>query len=206
MSNRLAETGLPSASTCASTRCQPRGRTSILAIVSFSRYSRPSAVVCSRLCSTTSRSAAWPRMTFANVGESESSRSTMKQFAPELNALIIMRGSAGPVISTQRRSRSGGVGATRKSGSGAAPERRALARVERGLARLPRLEQRQAARAELALQALDQVERQRGQDLVGERNGRRQGQRHAGRSSATHGLRRTPTPSTSTSTTSPSCR
>ena len=36
----------------------------------------------------------------------------MKQSAPELNALIIMRGSAGPVISTQRRSRSCGVGAT----------------------------------------------------------------------------------------------
>ena len=85
----------------------------------------------------------------------------MKQSAPELNALIIMRGSAGPVISTQRRSRSGGVGATRKSGSGAAPERRPLAGVERGLTHLPRLEQRRRRGAELALQALDQVERLR---------------------------------------------
>ena len=103
-------------------------------------------------------------------------------------------------LEIRRRGRHAEVGIGRRA------ERRALAGVERVLAQLPRLEQRQAAVPELALQALDEVERQRGQDLVPERNGRRQGQRHAGRSSATQGLRRMPTPSTSTSTTSPSWR
>ena len=50
------------------------------------------------------------------------------------------------------------------------------------------------------------VERIGREDVVAERDGRRQRQRHDGRSSATHGFRRTPTPSSSTSTTSPSRR
>ena len=88
----------------------------------------------------------------------------------------------------------------------ARPERRPLARVERGLALVARREQRAPARRELALEALDQVERVGREDVVAERDGRRQRQRHEGRSSATHGFRRTPTPSSSTSTTSPSRR
>ncbi len=39
----------------------------------------------------------------------------MNTRAPELSALIIILGSAGPVISTRRSSRSAGAGATRQS-------------------------------------------------------------------------------------------
>ena len=41
----------------------------------------------------------------------------MNTFAPELSALIIIFGSAGPVISTRRSSRSAGAGATVHSDS-----------------------------------------------------------------------------------------
>ena len=50
------------------------------------------------------------RSTFAQVGASASSRSAMNTRAPELSALIIILGSAGPVISTRRSSRSAGAG------------------------------------------------------------------------------------------------
>ena len=54
-------------------------------------------------------------MTFDQVGLRASSKSAMKTFAPEFRALIIIFGSAGPVISTRRSSRSAGAGATRQS-------------------------------------------------------------------------------------------
>ena len=66
---------------------------------------------------TASWSAAWPPTTFAHVGESESSKSAMNTFAPELSALIVILASAGPVISTRRSSRSAGALATCHSDS-----------------------------------------------------------------------------------------
>ena len=130
----------------------------------------------------------------------------MNTSAPELSALIIILRLGGPGDLDPASVRSAGVGATRKSASGAAPVQRPLAGVERRLALDARREQRTPARRELALEALDQVERIGREDVVAERDGRRQRQRHEGRSSATHGFRRTPTPSSSTSTTSPSRR
>ena len=62
----------------------------------------------------------------------------MNTRAPELRALIIIFGSAGPVISTRRSSRSAGAGATVQSASRivarGGQEVRADARVELGLA------------------------------------------------------------------------
>ena len=204
MSKRLADTGRPSHRTCASIRCQPRGRTSIFAIVSFSRYSRPSGVVCSRRCRTTSRSAAWPR---DDVRERR--RERVLEVDHEAVRARVERvdhharlGGAGDLDPAPLEI--GGVGATRKS-SGARRNVGAR-RIERGLTHLPRLEQRCTARAELALQPLDQRERLRREDLVHQRDGCGQGQRHCGRASATQGLRSTPTPSTSISQTSPSRR
>ena len=55
---------------------------------------------------TASRIATWPPTTFDQVGLRASSRSAMNTRAPELRALIIIFGSAGPVISTRRSSRS----------------------------------------------------------------------------------------------------
>ncbi len=51
----------------------------------------------------------------AQVGELASSKSTMKTLAPELNALISILASVGPVISTRRLARAGGAGATCQS-------------------------------------------------------------------------------------------
>src|SRR6266852_6928 len=47
----------------------------------------------------------------SQVGESESSKSAIKTFAPEFRALMIILRSAGPVISTRRSCRSAGTGA-----------------------------------------------------------------------------------------------
>ena len=111
-----AETGSPSTSWCRSTRCQPRGRISSVAISSFSRY------VLSGVSSEISRADAsltfrWPSTTFSHVGELASSKSAMKTRAPELSALIIILRSTGPVISQRRSRRSAGAGATRQSPS-----------------------------------------------------------------------------------------
>ncbi len=54
-------------------------------------------------------------MTLAHVGESASSMSAMNIRAPEFSALIVILGSAGPVISTRRSRRSRGVSATCQS-------------------------------------------------------------------------------------------
>ena len=61
--------------------------------------------------------AACPATTFAQVGDSASSRQHMNTLAPELSALMTILASAGPVISTRRSSRSRGVLATAHSAS-----------------------------------------------------------------------------------------
>ena len=58
-----------------------------------------------------------PSSTFSHVGVVESSKSAMKTFAPEFNALMIILRSTGPVISTRRSSRSAGSGAVVHSAS-----------------------------------------------------------------------------------------
>ena len=97
---------------CFSSRCQPRGRISKVAICSLSVRTLPSGFskVISRR--TASRALIWPLTTLSQVGESESSKSAIKASAPELSAPIIILRSTGPVISTQRCCRSSGVGAT----------------------------------------------------------------------------------------------
>ena len=111
-SNRLAESGSPSTVTCFSSRCQPRGRISSVAISSLSVRTLPSGFsnVISRR--TASRALICPLTTLSQVGDSESSKSAIKASAPELSAPIIILRSTGPVISTQRCCRSSGVGAT----------------------------------------------------------------------------------------------
>src|SRR5213080_2450428 len=54
----------------------------------------------------------WPTTLFSHVGALASSKSAMKTLAPELSPLIIILRSTGPVISTRRSRRSGGMGAT----------------------------------------------------------------------------------------------
>src|SRR3989440_4726324 len=61
---------------------------------------------------TAARRFCWPTTLFFQVGAFESSKSAMKTLAPELNALIIIFRSTGPVISTRRSSRSGRMAAT----------------------------------------------------------------------------------------------
>ena len=109
-SNSEAEIGPPSTSTWRSSRCQPRGRTTSVAISSLSRYALPSGLSnVERPPDGLGRSRPGRRSTLAQVGESESSRSAMNTRAPEFRALIIIFGSAGPVISTRRSARSAGA-------------------------------------------------------------------------------------------------
>ena len=69
-------------------------------------------VICRR---TASIRLLWPSSWLSQVGESESSKSAMKTYAPELSALMTILRSTGPVISTRRSSRSLGIGATFQS-------------------------------------------------------------------------------------------
>ena len=109
-----------------------------------------------------SRTFAWPRTTFSHVGEFASSKSAMKTRAPELSALIIIFRSTGPVISQRRSTRSGGAGATRQSLvadlARLGEEAGVLAGVEAQLPLLPRLEQLEPPRIELAVEPLDERE------------------------------------------------
>ena len=111
-SNSEAQIGSPSTSTCFSSRCQPRGRISSVAICSFNVRTEPSGFsnVISRR--TASRALIWPLTMLSQVGESASSKSAMNASAPEFSAPIIILRSTGPVISAQRCCRSSGVGAT----------------------------------------------------------------------------------------------
>src|SRR3989442_10135669 len=63
-------------------------------------------------------------MVFSQVGECESSKSAMNTLAPELRALMTILRSTGPVISTLRSCRSGGIGATVQSRSRSARDRK----------------------------------------------------------------------------------
>jgi hypothetical protein len=80
-------------------------------MLSLSRYAF-SSVSKVRIRRTAWDTAQCPVTTFSQVGESASSKSAMNTDAPLLSALIIIFGSAGPVISTRRSSRSAGAGAT----------------------------------------------------------------------------------------------
>ena len=166
----------------------------------------PSAVVCVSVPRTASRSAAWPPTTFV-----ERRREGVLEIGHEHVRTRVERVDHHARLGRARDLHPAALEVGRgrgytKIGLGRCPERRPLAGVERRLALDARREQRTPARRELALEALDQVERIGREDVVAERDGRGQRQRHEGRSSATHGFRRTPTPSSSTSTTSPSRR
>ncbi len=152
-----------------------------------SRSSRRAGTPCPRASRrssvrrTASASAAWPPTTLAHVGDSASSRSAMNTRAPELSALIIILGSAGPVISTRRSSRSAGAGATVQSSSrtsrvatrksGRTPASSSAWRSSR------RREEVEPARPEPALEVGDERERVRGQDPVAPGDGPRGGAR-----------------------------
>ena len=114
----------------------------------------------------------------------------MKTRAPELSALIIILGSAGPVISTRRSSRSAGAGATTQSRladlARAGQEVRQDAGIELGLALLATAQQVQADRAEAALEVGDERERIVGQDPI------RAGDRGAAHDDAGRGHQRSP--------------
>ncbi len=98
-------------------RCQPRGRTMMVAGRSVSRYSLPLVVVKSMRRSMASIRVSCPRTMFSQVGEVASSKSAIHTWAPELSALTAMERSGGPVISTRRSVRPGAGRATRQSGS-----------------------------------------------------------------------------------------
>src|SRR4051794_31759086 len=106
----------PSTSRCLSVRCQPRGRTSSVAVSSFSEYflSPCSSEIVPSIASVR---LTWPCIMLLQVGEFESSKSAMKPVEPLFSALITILRSVGPVISTQRFWRSEGGGATCQSPS-----------------------------------------------------------------------------------------
>ena len=107
----LALIGAPSTVTWASGRCQPRGRMQRVAIWSLRAYAFSSVWKVS-VRRTACDTAQCPVTTLSQVGERASSKSHMKTDAPLFSALIIIFGSAGPVISTRRSSKSAGAGAT----------------------------------------------------------------------------------------------
>ena len=101
----------------------------------------------------------------------------MKTLAPELSALMIILRSTGPVISTRRSSRSGGIGATLQSPSRTAlrlgEEVEALARVEPRLHRAARRASSSSMRGANARDELgDERERLGGQHALAPGHGR----------------------------------
>ena len=111
-------TGSPSTVRWRSSRCQPRGRTSSVAVSSFRRYCLPLA---SSSNSSRPRTASirftWPPTMFDHDGELASSKSAMKPVDPEFSALMTILAEVGPVISTQRLRSAGGAGETCQSPS-----------------------------------------------------------------------------------------
>ncbi len=95
-----------------SSRCQPRGRTINVAVLSSSSYRLPCSFVKSIRRRIASERLTWPRTMLSQVGEFESSKSAMNTFAPQLSALITILRSVGPVISHRRSWRSAGAGST----------------------------------------------------------------------------------------------
>ena len=105
----------------------------------------------------------------------------MNTRAPELSALIIILGSAGPVISTRRSSRSAGAGATVQSSSRTSRVATRKSGPDAGVdLRLPlhaAAEEVQPARPEPALQVRHERQRVGGQDPVDLGDGARGGAR-----------------------------
>ena len=102
---------------CRSSRCQPRGRTTIVASRTSSRsaYSLPSAELNASVRRTASCRHSCPPTTLSQCGVFASSRSASHTLASELSALIAILRSTGPVISTRRSTRSAGAVATDQS-------------------------------------------------------------------------------------------
>ncbi len=94
---------------CFSFRCRPLGRTSKVAIFSFNTYFLP-LISKSIFRSLRSLRFTCPSITFSHTGELLSSKSAIKQFAPEFIALTIIFLSTGPVISTRLSSNGFGSG------------------------------------------------------------------------------------------------
>ena len=105
----------------------------------------------------------------------------MKTLAPELSALIIILGSAGPVISTRRSSKSArcrGNGPVRLADvPGRDEEIEPAAGVEVGLAVVAALMSRSSRTARTPLQVGEERQRLVGQDAVGARDTDRAGAR-----------------------------
>ena len=113
---------------------------------------------------------AWPSIKLAKKGDSASSKSAMKTFAPELSALTIILRSTGPVISTRRSSRSAGIRRDLPigfpNGAGFGQKIRRLARVEQLLPLGAARERRQPPGVEAAMQLSEEGQGVGGQDFV----------------------------------------
>ena len=109
-----------------------------------------------------SRKLICPSIKLLQVGVFESSKSAMKTFAPEFNALMIILRSTGPVISTRRSRMSFGSGATVHSASRISlrlfQKIGLLAGVDSLLPFMARVEQRFAPGVERALQVDDECD------------------------------------------------
>ena len=87
----------PSTSTCRSSRCQPRGRTTSVRrlagkLVALALRAGEVELPVDRVAAAS----AWPPRTLAQVGDSASSRSAMNTLAPELSALMSHLPLGGP--------------------------------------------------------------------------------------------------------------
>ena len=116
---RLPDARWPSMLMCFSSRCQPRGRTTIVASSSSGRswYCLPSSLVKSISRSSASLRLSWPPIMLSHSGVLASSKSASQTLAPELSALIVIFLSVGPVISTRRSTSPGAGAATRQDRS-----------------------------------------------------------------------------------------
>ena len=160
-----AETGSPSTATCFSGRCQPRGRTSSVAIVGRSAGSSlPSGLANVEAAAHGVDQVGLP-LDDVRPGRArgQSSKSAMKTSAPELRALIIILRSTGPVISTrpllQVRGRVGDLPGARPDRLGLGQEVRERAGVELRLPLGPALQELPSHGVELPVELLDEGER-----------------------------------------------
>ena len=185
-----------------SSRCQPRGRTTSVAVASLSRYDFSGVSSSSVRRTRVARSPPGRRSTFAQVGLSASSRSAMNTRAPELRALIIILGSAGPgdldpavvEVGGGRRDPPVGGADIRRLGQ----ERRALAGGDPRVALRAAGEQRRPFRPEPALEIGHDRERRRASGSVVARDARARRSRRPGRRVLT-----APAPATTVASISP---
>ena len=161
---RLPEARRPSMRMCFSSRCQPRGRTTIVASSpsGFSAYDFPSSEVKSIIRSSASLRLIWPPIMLSHSGVLASSKSASQTFAPELRALIVIFRSVGPVISTRpvgqaRRRRRDSPGRVLADGGRLGQEVQIRPAAEQRLAAAPRGEQLVAALGERVMQVHEQV-------------------------------------------------